>query len=139
MHVALADKLILSVLSDSRSGPLQSPLETAAASPADAQAQPAQTAQPPRPEPVPIDEALDSNQKSATLSPGARLLAEKHGIDIPDDWPYATRPPVGERVEKPIRMRVRRYCHECQTAFGSEKVCSNCNHKRCVDCPRSPP
>lgn len=77
--------------------------------------------------------------KATILSNGARQLAEKHGIEIPD-WPYAARPPVGERVEKPIRMRVRRYCHVCQTPFGSEKVCpsSTCGHKRCVDCPRSP-
>ncbi|KAF3207011.1 hypothetical protein TWF106_008861 [Orbilia oligospora] len=73
------------------------------------------------------------------LSLGARQLAEKHGIEIPEDWPYAARPPAGERVEKPIRMRVRRYCHVCQTAFGSEKTCPSCAHKRCVECPRSPP
>jgi len=68
----------------------------------------------------------------------ARLLAEKHGIEISEEWPFPTRPPPGERVEKPIRMRVRRYCHVCQTAFGSEKTCPSCNHKRCADCPRSP-
>ncbi|KAF3932248.1 hypothetical protein ABW19_dt0201629 [Dactylella cylindrospora] len=77
-------------------------------------------------------------EASASKIPiGAKQLAEKHGIEITEDWPY-TRPPVGERVEKPIRMRVRRYCHLCETAFGSEKACPSCGHKRCVDCPRSP-
>ncbi|KAK6539770.1 hypothetical protein TWF694_009964 [Orbilia ellipsospora] len=74
-----------------------------------------------------------------TLSLGVRQLVEKYGVEIPEVWPYAERPPPGERVEKPIRMRVRRYCHVCRTAFGSDKSCSSCGHKRCVECPRSPP
>ncbi|KAF3913061.1 hypothetical protein ABW21_db0208010 [Orbilia brochopaga] len=96
------------------------------------------------PEPAPIEpvaeseEAGPSTSKAAPLSAGARQLAEKHGIEIPEDWPYPARPPIGERVEKPIRMRVRRYCHVCQTAFGSDKACPSCGHKRCVECPRSP-
>ncbi|KAK6531523.1 hypothetical protein TWF281_008320 [Arthrobotrys megalospora] len=96
----------------------------------------------PEAEPKTIPEAstaVGSSKTKPALSLGARQLAEKHGIEIPEDWPYAARPPVGERVEKPIRMRVRRYCHVCQTAFGSEKSCPSCGHKRCVDCPRSPP
>lgn len=44
-----------------------------------------------------------------------------------------------ERVEKPIRMRVRRTCHNCQTSFGSNKVCVGCSHTRCKKCPRYPP
>jgi hypothetical protein len=43
------------------------------------------------------------------------------------------------RVDKPIRMRVRRTCHRCQTNFGPEKVCVNCQHVRCKQCPRYPP
>jgi hypothetical protein len=89
-------------------------------------------------EPKVVPVATEVVAKQTTISIGARQLAEKHGIDIPEDWPYATRPPAGERVEKAIRMRVRRYCHQCQTAFGSEKTCPSCSHKRCVDCPRSP-
>ncbi|KAK6495457.1 hypothetical protein TWF481_003475 [Arthrobotrys musiformis] len=81
----------------------------------------------------------EPSKAKPALSLGARQLAEKHGIEIPEDWPYAARSPVGERIEKPIRMRVRRYCHLCQTAFGSEKTCPSCGHKRCVECPRSPP
>ncbi|KAJ6258977.1 hypothetical protein Dda_5872 [Drechslerella dactyloides] len=100
------------------------------------------TPAPPAPEPIEDvaepTEAGPSTSKAAPLSVGARLLAEKHGIEIPEDWPYPARPPIGERVEKPIRMRVRRYCHICQTAFGSDKACPSCSHKRCVECPRSP-
>lgn len=44
-----------------------------------------------------------------------------------------------KRVEKPIKMRVRRTCHRCQTTFGSDRVCSNCQHVRCKACPRHPP
>lgn len=43
------------------------------------------------------------------------------------------------RVAKPIRMRVRRACHRCETTFGPEKVCVNCQHVRCKKCPRFPP
>lgn len=35
-------------------------------------------------------------------------------------------------------MRVHRTCHRCQTAFGSERVCSNCDHNRCKKCPGLP-
>ena len=44
-----------------------------------------------------------------------------------------------QRVNKPIRMRVRRTCHRCQTTFGPDKVCVNCQHARCKKCPRHPP
>ena len=43
------------------------------------------------------------------------------------------------RVTKPIRMRVRRTCHRCDTTFGPDKVCVNCQHPRCKKCPRFPP
>jgi len=42
------------------------------------------------------------------------------------------------RVEKPIRMRVHRSCHKCDTPFGPNKVCLNCQHTRCKTCPRFP-
>ncbi len=42
------------------------------------------------------------------------------------------------RVEKPIRMRVHRTCHRCQTTFGADRVCVNCEHRRCKKCPRYP-
>lgn len=36
-------------------------------------------------------------------------------------------------------MRVRRTCHRCQTTFGPDKICVNCQHTRCKKCPRYPP
>ena len=68
----------------------------------------------------------------------ARALFAKYGLALrPGDWTPPSRSNV-ERVEKPIRMRVHRECHQCQTTFGREKVCSNCHHIRCAQCPRYP-
>ncbi|KAI0489701.1 hypothetical protein F4859DRAFT_163809 [Xylaria cf. heliscus] len=40
------------------------------------------------------------------------------------------------------RMRVRRYCHVCETLITSHakqaRTCDQCGHKRCADCPRYP-
>ncbi|KAI0152540.1 hypothetical protein F4776DRAFT_37651 [Hypoxylon sp. NC0597] len=40
------------------------------------------------------------------------------------------------------RMRVRRHCHECNTLIAGNtkqpRVCDNCGHRRCGDCPRDP-
>ncbi|KAL2076145.1 hypothetical protein VTL71DRAFT_1088 [Oculimacula yallundae] len=42
-------------------------------------------------------------------------------------------------VRKEPKQRIRRTCHECQTLFiGGNKICTNCNHVRCVECPRDP-
>ncbi|QGA14123.1 hypothetical protein EYB26_001776 [Talaromyces marneffei] len=69
----------------------------------------------------------------------ARALFVKYGLTLePQEW-MSSRNYEVKRVEKPIRMRVRRTCHRCQTTFGSDKVCSNCQHVRCKTCPRYPP
>jgi hypothetical protein len=69
----------------------------------------------------------------------ARALFAKYGLTLePDEW-MSPRNLNVERVEKPIRMRVRRTCHRCQTTFGFDKVCVNCQHLRCKKCPRYPP
>ncbi|KAI1369590.1 hypothetical protein F5Y08DRAFT_97960 [Xylaria arbuscula] len=40
------------------------------------------------------------------------------------------------------RMRVRRYCHVCESLISSHakqaRTCEECGHKRCADCPRYP-
>ncbi|KAI1351415.1 hypothetical protein F5Y01DRAFT_125855 [Xylaria sp. FL0043] len=40
------------------------------------------------------------------------------------------------------RMRVRRYCHVCESLITSHakqaRTCEKCGHKRCADCPRYP-
>ncbi|KAI0161139.1 hypothetical protein GGR52DRAFT_576543 [Hypoxylon sp. FL1284] len=57
-----------------------------------------------------------------------------------------TRPPKAGKQDlvfkgKP-RMRVRRTCHVCDTLITAHskqaRVCDNCGHRRCGDCPRSP-
>ncbi|KAI9862074.1 MAG: hypothetical protein M1813_004846 [Trichoglossum hirsutum] len=69
----------------------------------------------------------------------AKALFQKYGINLePNEWPLSSRKP-GERVEKPIRMRIHRTCHRCQNTFGCEKTCVKCGHNRCKKCPRYPP
>ncbi|KAL2006252.1 hypothetical protein VTN00DRAFT_9906 [Thermoascus crustaceus] len=69
----------------------------------------------------------------------ARAMFAKYGLTLePEEW-MSPRNLNIERVEKPIRMRVRRTCHNCQTSFGSNKVCYGCSHTRCKKCPRYPP
>ena len=42
-------------------------------------------------------------------------------------------------VKKKPMQRVRRTCHECSSLFlAGVKICSNCGHVRCTDCPRDP-
>ena len=68
----------------------------------------------------------------------ARALFAKYGLKLePGEW---TTPKTSDTqwVEKKVVMRVHRQCHRCQTAFGSEKTCANCNHTRCKKCPRFP-
>lgn len=69
----------------------------------------------------------------------ARKLAERYGLEIkPSEW-HSTE---GEalRVEKPIRMRVHRICHNCNSTFGTSRECPNpdCKHIRCKECTRYP-
>lgn len=67
-----------------------------------------------------------------------RALFSKYGLKFePRDWKPTTRED-SERVERKVRMRVHRICHRCQASFGSDKVCSKCQHMRCKKCPRFP-
>ncbi|KAJ5106909.1 hypothetical protein N7456_003584 [Penicillium angulare] len=69
----------------------------------------------------------------------ARALFTKYGLTLePGEWKSPTDLQL-TRVTKPIRMRVRRTCHRCETTFGPDKVCVNCQHPRCKKCPRTPP
>lgn len=75
---------------------------------------------------------------SAIQEEKARALFAKYGLTLePGEW---TAPVTGgaPRVEKQVRMRVHRTCHRCQTSFGSDRVCSNCQHTRCKKCPGRP-
>ncbi|KAJ5946871.1 hypothetical protein N7454_003710 [Penicillium verhagenii] len=68
----------------------------------------------------------------------ARALFTKYGLSLdPGEWKSPTDLQL-TRVTKTVRMRVRRTCHRCETTFGPDKVCVNCQHPRCKKCPRTP-
>lgn len=76
---------------------------------------------------------------SALQQEKARALFAKYGLTLePGEWKSPTDLQL-TRVTKPIRMRVRRTCHRCETTFGPDKICANCQHPRCKKCPRFPP
>ncbi|KAG5928013.1 hypothetical protein E4U53_002769 [Claviceps sorghi] len=70
----------------------------------------------------------------------ARKLGEMYGVamEATDVINMASADTVC-RVDKPIRMRVRRVCHRCNTTFAAKGECSQCRHARCEQCPRYPP
>lgn len=75
---------------------------------------------------------------SAVQQAKAQALFAKYGLSLePGEWKSPSDMTV-QRVTKPIRMRVRRTCHRCQTTFGPDRVCVNCQHTRCKKCPRYP-
>ncbi|PYH42820.1 uncharacterized protein BP01DRAFT_124661 [Aspergillus saccharolyticus JOP 1030-1] len=68
----------------------------------------------------------------------ARGLLARYGLALePGERKFPSDQTV-QRVIRPIRMRVRRTCHRCQTTFGPSKVCVNCQHVRCTSCPPDP-
>ncbi|KAF2750325.1 hypothetical protein M011DRAFT_238095 [Sporormia fimetaria CBS 119925] len=68
----------------------------------------------------------------------AIALFAKYGLTLEaHEWIAHTSHPVTvQRVERPIRMRMHRFCHHCGSEFGIEKVCPQCEHPRCKKCPR---
>ncbi|KFH48664.1 hypothetical protein ACRE_004370 [Hapsidospora chrysogenum ATCC 11550] len=81
--------------------------------------------------------------KSELLEERAKRLGERFGLEIKaGEWQHAAAPPNSDtvlRIDKPIRMRVRRTCHKCSTGFGAAKECPGCSHVRCTKCARYPP
>ena len=76
--------------------------------------------------------------RSQLFEERAKKLGERFGLEIkPTEW-YTTEGNA-LRVEKPIRMRVHRKCHNCDAFFGLARECPNCEHVRCKKCPRAPP
>lgn len=64
-------------------------------------------------------------------------MGERFKVTIePYQWPSEKE---AYRIEKPIRMRIHRQCHRCNTTFGGGKTCVSCQHSRCTKCPRYPP
>ncbi|CAH0021944.1 unnamed protein product [Clonostachys rhizophaga] len=81
--------------------------------------------------------------KAALFEERAKKLGERYGLEIKTtDWKTITIDPADDtvlRVNKPIRMRVRRTCHRCEANFTTTKECPSCQHTRCVKCTRYPP
>jgi len=70
----------------------------------------------------------------------ARKLVERFDLNLStDDFISVSLDREAFRVEKPIRMRIHRTCHKCNTMFGGNKKCVTCQNKRCSKCPRYPP
>jgi hypothetical protein len=68
----------------------------------------------------------------------ARAVFMKYGFTLePGEWTSPTRGDA-ERVEKIVRIRVRRTCHRCGVTFGADRVCVSCQHTRCKKCPKYP-
>ncbi|KAF9894682.1 hypothetical protein FE257_006572 [Aspergillus nanangensis] len=100
---------------------------------------PTTTAPAQKPAPKPAPQPVIMTHWSAVQEEKARALFAKYGMTLePGEW-KSTNDMTVKRVTKPIRMRVRRTCHRCQTTFGPDKVCVNCQHVRCKKCPRYPP
>ena len=92
----------------------------------------------PPPTPIKPRSAMSAKENSAIQEQKARAMFAKYGLTLePGEWtvPYTDGAP---RVEKKVRMRVHRKCHRCQTSFGADRICSNCQHTRCKKCPAFP-
>ncbi|KAE9371698.1 hypothetical protein N431DRAFT_492017 [Stipitochalara longipes BDJ] len=97
----------------------------------------------PKPEPVaaaePAAQAPDGGKKvmrSEIEAERNKKLAERFAITIE---PLSTKADKEvHRIEKPVRMRIHRICHKCNTTYGGSKVCIGCGHARCTKCPRFP-
>jgi hypothetical protein len=77
--------------------------------------------------------------KSELLEERAKKLGERFGLELSvNEWQTATPDDTVLRMDKPIRMRVRRTCHKCNATFSAAKECPNCQHVRCTKCSRHP-
>lgn len=89
-------------------------------------------------------ETKATTYENATVVPRKQIHEERakklarYGFEIkPSEW-HSTEGNV-VRVEKPVRVRIHRKCHKCETTFGASEVCPSCSHKRCKRCSRYPP
>ena len=81
-------------------------------------------------------DAGSTTQKNQDLAP----IIPHYGLEDPIILTRRSRKPAGQdQVHKKHRMRIRRYCHECQSLFKAPScICEQCGHKRCGDCERVP-
>jgi hypothetical protein len=126
LYTILTLQLHTSILIPALSAPTPTPVPVLVPAPTTAQ-------EPIAPQPVVMtDYSTTPNEKTRKLFAKYGLTLDQGAHQSPTDLKLA-------RVTKPIRMRVRRTCHRCETTFGADKVCINCSHTRCTKCPRSPP
>ncbi|KAK8105445.1 hypothetical protein PG999_008804 [Apiospora kogelbergensis] len=81
-------------------------------------------------------DAVATAQKDQDLAP----IIPHYGLEDPIVLTRPSQKPGGQdQVHKKHRMRIRRYCHECQSLFKApSRICEQCGHKRCGDCERVP-
>ncbi|KAK7956291.1 uncharacterized protein PG986_005513 [Apiospora aurea] len=81
-------------------------------------------------------DAAATAQKNQDLAP----IIPHYGLEDPIILSRPSRKPGGQdQIYKKHRMRIRRYCHECQALFKApSRICEQCGHKRCGDCERVP-
>ena len=69
----------------------------------------------------------------------ANRLGQRFKLPKMEAHEFSSKPDMEAfRIEKPIRVRIHRTCHKCQTTFGGNKICASCEHPRCSNCPRYP-
>ena len=69
-----------------------------------------------------------------------QALFAKYGLEFDGDTVLVSAlDKPGHRVQKPIRMRVRRECHQCHSTFSRSLSCTKCDHRYCRECKRYPP
>lgn len=65
-------------------------------------------------------------------------LFKNSGLDVDPSSFYQMEGHV-LRVNKTIRMRVHRKCHQCHSQLSNSGRCERCNHSFCSQCTRYPP
>ncbi|GJN67058.1 zinc finger domain-containing protein [Purpureocillium lilacinum] len=87
-----------------------------------------------------MEERVTKVSRTELLEQRAKKLAERYGLEFRlSDWITGAEDDTVLRVDKPIRIRIRRTCHLCNATFVAAEECSGCQHVCCKDCPRYPP
>ncbi|KAF4587303.1 hypothetical protein GQ602_003996 [Ophiocordyceps camponoti-floridani] len=85
-------------------------------------------------------EGVTKVMRSKLIQERAKKLAERYGLELSSSDLFKTSADdTVLRMDKPIRIRIRRSCHRCDTALPVSKECPNCLHVRCPKCARYPP
>ncbi|EGX92767.1 hypothetical protein CCM_04140 [Cordyceps militaris CM01] len=77
--------------------------------------------------------------KSEIVEQRGKAISTRLGIQI-STWEMRTTQPDETvlRQDKPVSLRLRWYCHRCNSDINSQGSCSNCAHVRCRICIRLP-